>query len=167
MSMSVVFSWKRGSRLGSILDAERCFEELVHIKETCGGDYSAEDIVEHARNESSALHAGFTWDDTAAAREHRLSQARKINRSIEVQYLDLPKQPKTRAFEVKRVEVSPHSTKKFFSTVEDVMNDPEAKARWITEALNDLQRLRTRYRSVQELAVIWRSIDQVLQAQEI
>ena len=82
MSKSVVISWKPGSRLSGILDAEQCYEELEAIRDWCGGDFTASDIVDRARHEASTLHAGFEWDDTAAAHEHRLSQARKINRSI-------------------------------------------------------------------------------------
>lgn len=168
MSKSVMVSWKPGSRLSSILDAEQCHKEIEAIRESCGGDFTAADIVERARDESSPLHRGFEWDDTAAAHEHRLSQARKINRSIQVKYLDLPNQPETRAYEVKRVEVSSDGTssRKFFSSSEEVMNDPDSRARLITEALNELQRLRVRFRLLQELSIVWRSVDEVLEKHE-
>lgn len=169
MAKSVVISWKPGSRLSGILDAEQCHKELEDIRDSCGGVFTASDIVDRARNESSPLHAGFEWDDTAAAHEHRLEQARKINRSIQVKYLDIPTQPVTRAYEVKRVEVTKNgkSSKTYFSTSEDVMSDPDARARLITQALNELQRLRVRFRLLQELAIVWRSVDEVLENHEV
>lgn len=169
MAKSIIVSWKPGSRLSGVLDAEKCHEEIENIRKLRGGDFTAEDIVDRARDESSPLHAGFEWDDTAAAHEHRLSQARKINRSIQVKYLNLPTQPVTRAYEVKRVEVTKKgkSSKKYFSTSEEVMSDPDAKARLITQALNELQRLRMRFRLLQELAIVWRSVDEVLEKHEV
>lgn len=46
----------------------------------------AEEVVARAADEESALHGYFTWDDTEAARQHRLSQARGLIRTIEVWY---------------------------------------------------------------------------------
>jgi hypothetical protein len=37
-----------------------------------------EQIVEFARNPSTALHSKFTWDDSVAAHQHRLWQARQL-----------------------------------------------------------------------------------------
>lgn len=41
-------------------------------------------IVEDARNPSSPLHEEFEWDDTVAAHQHRLSQARTVIRTIHI-----------------------------------------------------------------------------------
>jgi hypothetical protein len=43
-----------------------------------GGRITAEQLVEAARDESSPLHDYFEWDDTAAAHQWRVTQARTL-----------------------------------------------------------------------------------------
>lgn len=47
-----------------------------------------EEIVEAARDDDSPMHGWFTWDDTAAAKQWRLMQARHLIREIEVTFPD-------------------------------------------------------------------------------
>lgn len=42
------------------------------------GKLTASEVVEAAKNAKSALHDCFEWDDTKAAHEYRLSQARHL-----------------------------------------------------------------------------------------
>lgn len=41
-------------------------------------------IVKDARKKTSPLHGYFTWDDTEAAREHRLWQARQVIKRVRI-----------------------------------------------------------------------------------
>lgn len=43
------------------------------------------DVVEAARDPASPLHGYFEWDDTEAARQHRLGQARQLIRRIKIE----------------------------------------------------------------------------------
>ena len=43
------------------------------------------DLVNQARSESSPIHNLFEWDDTEAASQYRLSQARNIINHIEIE----------------------------------------------------------------------------------
>jgi hypothetical protein len=47
-------------------------EELAKLKKR--GKLSPSDVVEFARDEKTALHSCFEWDDSVAAREYRLHQ---------------------------------------------------------------------------------------------
>jgi hypothetical protein len=58
--------------------------ELQAIAAANGGRLTAEMVVEAARDEESPLHDFFTWDDAAAAAEHRIAQARALIRSVRV-----------------------------------------------------------------------------------
>ena len=50
-------------------------EELDRIKKSNEeGLLKAEEVVEFARNPTTALHDRFTWDDSAAARQYRLQK---------------------------------------------------------------------------------------------
>jgi hypothetical protein len=49
------------------------------------GRLMADAVVDAARDPSSALHPCFEWDDTAAAHEHRLDQARRLIVSVKLE----------------------------------------------------------------------------------
>lgn len=46
------------------------------------GEITATELVRHATRETSALHGQFEWDDTEAAHQYRLNQARNILRRV-------------------------------------------------------------------------------------
>lgn len=48
------------------------------------GRLTAEQVVQFAADKASPLHPLFTWDDKAAAAEHRLDQARRLIREVYV-----------------------------------------------------------------------------------
>lgn len=59
---------------------EARIEEMVATH----GKVAPSQIVEAARDENSPLHQVFEWDDTIAAQEHRLLQARQLIRTVVV-----------------------------------------------------------------------------------
>jgi hypothetical protein len=59
---------------------QEVFNELEQIRKSSGGFLRPVDIVEHARDEKSALHSHFTWDDSEAAEKYRLAEARALIR---------------------------------------------------------------------------------------
>ena len=61
---------------------ERTAAELEHIRTTHNGMLKPEDVVAFATDPNTALHSHFEWDDTEAAREYRLVQARTVIRLI-------------------------------------------------------------------------------------
>lgn len=48
------------------------------------GALDPERVVEAARNPNSSMHGQFDWDDSTAAHEHRLSQARALIKRVKV-----------------------------------------------------------------------------------
>lgn len=74
--------------------------ELRKLVDEGGGMVTPERVVEHAKNPKSALHGAFTWDDTEAAHNWRIEQARRLLR-VSVVVIDHPKsgeQVSVRAF---------------------------------------------------------------------
>jgi len=55
-------------------------QELESIRRSAGGLLRPEDVVEFARSPETALHEEFTWDDSEAAHQYRLWQARQVIR---------------------------------------------------------------------------------------
>jgi hypothetical protein len=60
-------------------------EVVAELERIClehGGVLNPQDVVETARNPDNILHDQFCWDDTKAAHEYRLHQARRIIRVV-------------------------------------------------------------------------------------
>jgi hypothetical protein len=65
-------------------DVQSVGRELEAIGARNGQSLDAEMVLQAAKEPASTLHKYFEWDDTEAARQYRLEQARLIVRSIEV-----------------------------------------------------------------------------------
>jgi len=64
-------------------DAQKVGEELEKIKEK--ENLTPVSVVERAKNKKSILHKLFEWDDSEAAEQFRLQQARQIvNHVVEI-----------------------------------------------------------------------------------
>lgn len=160
-STPISIGWRPGSRLTN-LDAERCWQALEKVQADNGGEFCAADVVEAARSKRSPLHGAFEWDDTEAAKEYRLVQAGTLRRSFDVRYAEAPEIP-SRAFEVSRVVHEPKGkVVRYFASTDEVLADPDKRAAVLTDALRQLQALRAKFRSLQELAIVWREVDAVL-----
>lgn len=62
------------------ISAEIVAREFQRLSAT--GDLTSERIVEEASPEDAPLHPTFEWDDSAAAHQYRLQQARHLARAI-------------------------------------------------------------------------------------
>lgn len=78
----IVHRFKPGSHLSG--DPEKIADRLERIANKKGGDIRPPDVVADAKRKTSPLHPYFEWDDSTAAQEYRLAQARHLIRSIEV-----------------------------------------------------------------------------------
>ena len=64
--------------------------ELETIRRNAGGVLRPEDVVSFAADPDTELHSRFEWDDTEAAQQYRLWQARQL---IRVTVTVLPPRP--------------------------------------------------------------------------
>src|SRR3972149_10762515 len=102
-------------------------QELVALARR--GRLSPKRVVDWARrNRSSGLHSCFQWDDSRAAEQYRLWQARELIVSVEVVYEDGKR---------RQVYVSPISSrgKAGYHRLVDVMSDGELRGEFLTQAL--------------------------------
>lgn len=77
-----IYNWQlEGFAKG--IDPQKAAREFARI-ERIYGSLTAENILEAAKPEDSLFHKLFTWDDTIAARNYRLSEARRIINNIQV-----------------------------------------------------------------------------------
>lgn len=136
-------------------DEQSITQELELVAGQNGGLLRAEDVVEFARDADTALHGRFTWDDSEAARQHRLFQARNIIRA-NVRIIPHASEP-VRAF-VSLIDDRKQSGGGYRAMVQ-VLSDDELRAKLVKQASDELRRVRNSYGHLKELAAIWEAID--------
>lgn len=139
---------------------DRICVELSSLRRT-GGLLVPEDVVEFARNPETALHKHFCWDETEAARQYRLIQARNL---------------------IVRVTVTPRGSDKpiqaFVSLKSDranpgggyretirVLSDADLRDELLSQALRDLEYWQNKYQSLKELAPVFKAAKRVKRSQ--
>lgn len=120
------------------------------------GHLLPEVVVDEARSPKSPLHSRFTWDDTEAAHQHRLWQARQlISVCVEVLADDTDPSP---------VFVSLSSDRmhgKGYRVMCDVMNDADMREQLLKDALAELNKFQIKYRTLRKLAEVFSAIRKV------
>ena len=76
----MIYEWKKGSQIKG--DPQAVGEELDRLKDHYKGKLKPQIILAAAKRKKSPLHDCFEWDDTAAAKQYRLDQARFVLRCI-------------------------------------------------------------------------------------
>ena len=113
------------------------------------------DIVKAATPKSSPLHDMFQWDDTQAATQYRLWQAREM---IRVSVRLLPQNgTKTRVYVSlgsDRIEDGGG-----YRCMVSVMSDADQRAELLADVLGELKAIRIKYAELQELAAVFAAID--------
>ena len=130
--------------------------ELDQIRLAHDGVIKPEDVVEFAKDPATALHTHFEWDDTEAAREYRLVQARTVIRlCITIVQEDVPP---VRAF------VSLPSDRVRgggYRSIQDVVNDESRRQEMLRDALERLQAIKRTYAHLQALRPIFDAMEKV------
>jgi len=149
---NVLYELKDGAPISG--NAQAIGEELKRI-ENEHGKAEPEVVVAVAEDPDNPLHDYFTWDDAEAARKQRLSEARRLTRSVVVKEVDgnEPDNP-TRAF----VHVSDDDGKGYQSTTV-AMRDQDKREQILERARRDLKRFRERYGHLEEFAELIDLID--------
>lgn len=135
-------------------NADKIQAELMEIAKRNGGAISPHAVVEFARNKKTALHSRFTWDDTKAAQEYRLYEARQLLR-VYVTVLDGSTAP-VRAF-VSLPE--DRSREAGYRPIATVMSSEERRASLLAMAFAELEVFRHKYAALSELAEVFSAID--------
>ncbi len=76
------YGFREGTRLPKSVDPQKVGAALANFARK--GQLNAENVVQKAESANSPLHNAFTWDDTEAAQERRLDQARYLIGSVRV-----------------------------------------------------------------------------------
>jgi hypothetical protein len=137
---------------------DKIAKEMARIAQANDGILLPEDVVEAAQAQSSPLHSRFTWDDSKAAHEHRLWQARMLIR-VTVNILPGPGRV------TERVWVSLRDDRKDggYKQLVTVLSDEDMREQLLADALSDMEYFEKKYRRLTELAGIFRELKKVKQ----
>lgn len=127
-------------------------------KLTRDGVIQPHDVVKAASNPKSVLHDMFTWDDSKAAAEYRLYQARQILRTYVV-----TEQPGTkstvRAFVSLKQDRQKHGGG--YRHIADVLSDDELYQQLLADSLDELRTFQQRYARLKELRPVFDAAEEV------
>lgn len=141
--------WKGTAFKGN---AELCYREI----QTLGEDYTPDDILNLARNESTELHKCFDWDDASAAEKWRKHTARLICCSLSVIVEKEEHDPVTYRI------IQHNNEKKAYAPVTLTVRNDDEYARLIKQAKAELAAFRLRYKSIVELETVIDEIDRFI-----
>lgn len=134
-----------------------------------GGQVTAADILADATKKKSPLHDFFDWDDTTAANQFRLSQARKMVQAIEIVYEDASgNRRNSRAFH--SIPVSGpsrgHRPENAYIPVSRMMEDEEIRAEVIDQYRRRISALRRELRKIEGMDEVCRVLEEAETALE-
>ena len=154
------FEFAEGARFqrGAItIDANAVGRHLEYLKDRCHGELTPQDVLDDAKSHNSPLHTFFEWDDTAAAEQYRLHQARGLIRSVVAVYVDdvRPAQ-RMKAFVHVPEPGAPHYRDTSHALSQEKTRDLVLKRAW-----RELVQWKNKYKDLSEFADIVAAADAV------
>ena len=120
-----------------------------------------EAIVEESKKKDSLLHPVFEWDNHRAGHEWRKQQARiMLGNLVTVSIGESKLTEPTRAF------VNVYKGEERYTSVDIVVNDAELLDLMLSQALEELNSFRKKYRTLKELEQVFVAIDHAVDLNE-
>lgn len=153
------YKWKRSPK-GKV-DAQVAGEHIEEIKEKRGG-ITPQLLVIEAKKKRSPLHNCFEWDNSVAAEQYRIVQAREILR-----YLVVIIEPETEDEEEIYVRgfIAPLDTEEdshqSYLTISEVMADEDLDKAYKQQILRELKAIKHKSKSYNEFSKVNRAIEEI------
>lgn len=152
------YEFSEGARFqpGAMAEASEVGARIDLLRQQCSGEITPRDVVDDARNPNSPLHSFFEWDDSSAAEQYRLSQARCLIRSVVAVYTQ-PDKPavRTRMY----VHINEPGAQ-HYREVSHAMSRSETRNAVLRRAWRELQAWRKRYAILKEFSDLIEVIDE-------
>ena len=152
---AVEYGWKKTARIHGV-DAQKAGRRLMAIHKR-KGHLSAEMVLRDAEKVNSPLHDHFEWDDSEAAEQHRLWQARMVINSIVILRDNGEKDTPLRAF----VHLRDADDEPVYMDINVAMGDEAMRKQVLTRAWRELESWRSRYEEYEELAAVFAAMETV------
>lgn len=147
----MVYQWKTNSRIKVNADVAGVMFE--HLEQSVG--LTPETLLDANRDESAPLHSEFEWDDTVAAEEYRLVQARYLIRMLCVK-------PEVEQAEKKPVRAFFKVSSEGYESLPVIVQDKDKHQALLDQAIKELTSFRRKYVMLKELEPIFKQIDEVI-----
>lgn len=156
--MKTTYVFRNGNKTQHGVPAQAVAEHLETLRKP-DGKLKTVSVVDDARSASSPLHPFFTWDDTKAARAHRLWEAQQLISSVKLVYRTSetdPTEHTVSAFANVRDE------DQHYVTTVSLMNDATRRALVLRQELEALEAWRRRNAEFEEFFELFPAIDRAV-----
>lgn len=136
-------------------------DELRSIAAKHDGRLHAEEVVKAARPQNSPLHGKFTWDDTEAAHQYRLEQARHLIRAT-IQYIDVDGSP--RPVNVFVALSSDRENGGGYRELQTVLKRKEHREILLADAMKEMKSFIDRFETIKRLSKVVGEMKKVLKS---
>jgi hypothetical protein len=146
------FEFSEGARFqpGANKDAKSVGNHIEMLRKRCHGELTPEDILADAKHDNSPLHSFFEWDDSAAAQQHRLQQARGLIRSVVAVYVGNDKP----AVRQKAYIHIPEGKTSHYREASHAMSQRSTREAVLKQALAELHAWKKRYKDLKEFSAL-------------
>lgn len=153
------FEWTEGYRppAGVKVEAANVGEHLELLRQQNQGELTPEDVVADAKHDNSPLHALFQWDDSKAAEQYRLSQARTLIRAVVAVYVS-DEQP---AIRMRAYVHVPEGNTSHYRETTHALSQKKTREIVLRRAWNELRLWRDRYKDLSQFAKLIPIIDEI------
>jgi len=163
----------KASNLALKVEIKTVSEELEEIKDMNGGLLDPAMVVEYASSEDTALHKKFTWDDTKAAGEYRIWQARQI---IRLELVVIRQDSNGSMSLITNIPIDHEKTMRAFVSlpldrqgdnergyrdISSVMQDSDLREQLLESAKRDMSIFRRKYGMLEKLAKVFAAMDEI------
>ena len=150
-------SWVWCGKAGMKTETE-VVAELKRIATANGGILKPIAVVEAARSPDSPLHSRFQWDDTMAAHQWRLEQARQLIRVTVTLIGGTGDTPERVWVSLREDQYQKEGGYRFLA---DVLSDDVLREQLLAEAKDDMDRFASKYAHLKELAEVFDAMAKV------
>jgi hypothetical protein len=131
-----------------------------------GGMPTPDQILDEAQDNSSPIHKYFEWDDTEAARQHRLFQARNIINHLLVVITIDGEDRTTKAFHSVDIMMDDETVGRKYAPIEIILQDTDLKEQVIKRALEEVNAWQARWLDYSEVfGGVFKEVDNVKRRQ--
>lgn len=153
------FEFSEGARFqpGAEKNAKLVGEHIEMLRKKCHGELTPEDVLADAKHDNSPLHSFFEWDDSAAAQQHRLQQARGLIRSVVAVYVSDDKP----AVRQKAYIHIPEGKTSHYREASHAMSQRSTREAVLKQALAELHAWKRRYKDLKEFSALIDIIERI------
>lgn len=120
-------------------------KEILNKLKTEKSNVKPEDLLELARSETSPIHQYFDWNDTTAAEQYRLWQARQLIATVKVEW-----EGKEKNLYWNATITDEESDRAYFS-LEETLSDEKLHLQVLKMAIKELKYFQDKYDHIKEL----------------